>query len=206
MKSNILEFKKFKIKTDENVFSPRYDVEIFPRALEKIIKKNSKILELGTGTGAISISLAKKFEDISILATDINPFAIKIAKQNAVINGVEKNIFFKESNWFSNINNNKYDFIITNPPYLSKKDSKHFSSLRDPYNSLYSENEGLHDIFNIMQNSKDYLNSNSYLVIEHSHKQTLILKDYAIKFGYSYIETKKDDVGFNRVSIFSNII
>ena len=80
MKSNILEFKKFKIKTDENVFSPRYDVEIFPRALGENYKKIVKFLELGTGTGAISISLAKKFEDVSILATDINPFAIKIAK------------------------------------------------------------------------------------------------------------------------------
>ena len=80
-----------------------------------------------------------------------------------------KKIYFSRNQiGFSNINNNKYDFIITNPPYLSKKDSKHFSSLRDHYNSLYSENEGLHDIFNIMQNSKDYLNSNSYLVIEHS--------------------------------------
>ena len=90
MKSNIIEFEKFKIKTTKDVFSPRDDVEIFPKAIEALIKKKSKILELGTGTGAISISIAKYFKDITILATDINSSALRIAKQNAIINKVDQ--------------------------------------------------------------------------------------------------------------------
>ena len=89
MKSNIIEFEKFKIKTSNNVFCPREDIEIFPIALKNIIKKENKILELGTGTGAISISIAKNFKNVKITATDINSTAIKIAKQNAKINNVE---------------------------------------------------------------------------------------------------------------------
>ena len=64
MKSNIIEFEKFKIKTSDNIFYPREDIDIYPKALKNIIKKNNKILELGTGTGAISISLAKNFKNV----------------------------------------------------------------------------------------------------------------------------------------------
>ena len=204
MKSNIIEFEKFKIETDNKVFSPRIDVEIFVQAIQGIIRKDSKILELGTGTGAISIALAKNYKDISILATDINKFAIKIAKKNSEINKVDKIIDFKESNWFSNIKDNKYDFIITNPPYIPKENSSIFSKLSDPKDSLYSNKNGLADIYTIIENSLNYLNNNSYLLIEHAHYQTLILKEYAKKFGFSHIKSQKDDLGFNRISIFLN--
>tara|TARA_B100001564_G_scaffold190233_1_gene159782 strand:+ start:599 stop:1219 length:621 start_codon:yes stop_codon:yes gene_type:complete len=204
MKSNIIEFEKFKIETDNKVFSPRIDVEIFVQAIQGIIRKDSKILELGTGTGAISIALAKNYKDISILATDINKFAIKIAKKNSEINKVDKIIDFKESNWFSNIKDNKYDFIITNPPYIPKENSSIFSKLSDPKDSLYSNKNGLADIYTIIENSLNYLNNNSYLLIEHAHYQTLILREYAKKFGFSHIKSQKDDLGFNRISIFLN--
>ena len=206
MKSNILEFEKFRIKTHRDVFTPRYDIDIYSEALRGIIKKNDKILELGTGTGAISISLAKNFNNISILATDINPYAIKIAKQNTQINEVEKIIRFKKSNWFLDIPKEKYDFVVANPPYLSKKNSLFYSNLLDPKSSLYADNNGLDDIFNIMKNSLNYLNLNSYLVIEHSHSQTLFLKDYGINLSLKFIKSQKDDLGFNRLSIFSNRI
>ena len=204
MKSNIIEFEKFKIETNNKVFSPRIDVEIFVQAIQGIIGKDSKILELGTGTGAISIALAKNYKDISILATDINKFAVRIAKKNSEINKVDKIIDFKESNWFSNVKDNKYDFIITNPPYIPKENSSVFSKLSDPNNSLYANKNGLADIYNIIENSLNYLNNNSYLLIEHAHYQTLIIKEYARKFGFSYIKSQKDDLGFNRVSIFLN--
>ena len=204
MKSNIIEFEKFKIETDNKVFSPRIDVEIFVQAIQGIIRKDSKILELGTGTGAISIALAKNYKDISILATDINKFAIKIAKKNSEINKVDKIIDFKESNWFSNIKDNKYDFIITNPPYIPKENSSIFSKLSDPKDSLYANKNGLADIYTIIKNSLNYLNNNSYLLIEHAHYQTLILREYAKKFGFSHIKSQKDDLGFNRISIFLN--
>ena len=204
MKSNIIEFEKFKIETNNKVFSPRIDVEIFVQAIQGIIRKDSKILELGTGTGAISIALAKNYKDISILATDINKFAIKIAKKNSEINKVDKIIDFKESNWFSNVKDNKYDFIITNPPYIPKENSSVFSKLSDPSNSLYANKNGLADIYTIIKNSLNYLNNNSYLLIEHAHYQTLILREYAKKFGFSHIKSQKDDLGFNRISIFLN--
>ena len=181
MKSNIIEFEKFKLKTAQDVFFPRDDIEIFPRALKNIIKINCKILELGTGTGAISIALAKNFNNVKI-------------------------IDFKESNWFSNIEDNKFDFIVSNPPYLSKKNSSYYTELTDPENSLYAKNNGLDDIYKIFQLGVNYLNKDSYVLIEHSHNQTLILKEHSKKYNLKLIKSEKDILGFNRVSIFSNSI
>ena len=204
MKSNIIEFDKFRIKISKDVFIPREDVEIFPNILKKVIKKENNILELGTGTGAISIAIAKNFNNTKILATDINPAALKIALKNAKLNNVEHIIKFKKSNWFWNIKNIKFDFIISNPPYLSKKNSPYYNDLQDPENSLYSENNGIKDIINILNSGKNYLNKNSYFLIEHSHNQTLILKEYASKNNLNLILSHKDNLGFNRVSLFSN--
>ena len=204
MKSNIIEFEKFKIKTSDNIFYPREDIEIFPKVLKNIIKKNNKILELGTGTGAISISVAKNFKNVKITATDINSSAIKIAKNNARINNVEHIIKFKKSNWFSNIDKIKYDFIIANPPYLAKKNSVYYTELLDPHNSLYANNDGLDDIYKIIRLGVNYLNKNSFIIIEHSHNQTLLLKEYAKKYNLNLVNTEKDNLGFNRVSVFLN--
>ena len=206
MKSNIIEFEKFKLKTTKDVFFPRDDIEIFPRALKNIIKINSKILELGTGTGAISIAMAKNFNNIKIVATDINSSALRIAKENAIINKVDKIIDFKKSNWFSKIEENKFDFIVSNPPYLSKKNSKYYTELTDPENSLYAKNNGLDDIYKIFELGVNYLNKNSYIVIEHSHNQTLTLKYHSKKYNLRLLKSEKDILGFNRVSIFSNSV
>ena len=204
MKSDIIEFNKFKIKISKDVFTPREDVEIFPKLLKEVIKKKSNILELGTGTGAISIAIAKNFSDSKILATDINPAALKIALENAKLNNVDHIIKFKKSNWFSNIKNIKFDFIISNPPYLSKKNSLYYKDLQDPETSLYSENNGIEDIKKILVSGKNYLNENSYFLIEHSHNQTLILKEYASINNLKLVLSHKDILGFNRVSLFSN--
>ena len=92
MKSNLIEFGKYKLKTSKDVFSPRVDIEIFPKAIKKLLKSYNKIIELGTGTGAISISIAKNFENIDIIATDINQTALTIAKYNAEMNKVSDKI------------------------------------------------------------------------------------------------------------------
>jgi release factor glutamine methyltransferase len=204
MKSKIIEFENFNIKTADKVFSPREDVEIFPKVIKDIIKNKNHIIELGTGTGAISISIAKSFNNVEILATDINPSALEIATLNAKLNDVSHLIKFKKSNWFKDIKNEKFDFILSNPPYLSKYNGFHYKDLSDPNSSLYSQENGLYDIYKIIKSGIQYLNDNSYMVIEHSHNQTLYLKDFTKAHGLQFIKSEKDNFGFNRVSVFSN--
>ena len=208
MKSNIIQFEKFDIRVSEDVFYPREDIDIYQNIFRDLIKNDGDfdLLELGTGTGLISIAIAKEYNNIKITATDISLNALQNAKENAKRNKVNENIKFIKSNWFLNLENKEYNIIVSNPPYLSKKNSKHYQGLDDPDTSLYSKDNGLYDIFAIMFEAKNYLKKNSYLIIEHSHNQTLYLKNFSSKCGLNYNFTMKDLIGFNRITVFSNFI
>ena len=132
--------------------------------------------------------------------------ACEYAKENAKINKVDNRIDFKESNWFCNLNEEKYDYIVSNPPYLSKENSQYYQNLADPENSLYSKKRGVHDIFEIMKNCRKFMKKKSFLIIEHSHNQTLEIKSFSFLKGLNFINVEKDELGFNRISIFSNFI
>ena len=208
MKYKNKEFDKFNINLGRNVFIPRDNIFMY----QKIIKhlgtgeKNFNLLELGTGTGAISISLAKSFKNAEIVATDISNSVLKNAKENAKINKVDNRIVFKKSNWLYNLNEEKYDYIVSNPPYLSKENAQYYQNLSDPENSLYSKKRGVHDIFEIMKNCRKFMKKKSFLIIEHSHNQTLEIKSFSFLKGLNFINVEKDELGFNRISIFSNFI
>ena len=208
MKYKNKEFDKFNINLGRNVFIPRDNIFMYQKIIKRLgaDERNFNLLELGTGTGAISISLAKSFKSAEIVATDISNSALKNAKENAKINKVDNRIDFKKSNWFYNLNEEKYDYIVSNPPYLSKENSQHYQNLSDPKNSLYSKNRGVYDIFEIMKNCRKFMKKKSFLIIEHSHNQTLKIKSFSLLNGLNFINTEKDEFGFNRISIFSNFI
>ena len=208
MKSNIIQFRNFDIHVSKDVFSPRDDIDIYQKVFKNLIRddKDFDLLELGTGSGFISIAIAKEYKNVNITATDISLNALQNAKENSERNNVNINIKFIESSWFSSLENKKYNIIVSNPPYLSKKNSKYYQSLNDPDISLYSKEDGLFDIFSIMLESKSYLKQNSYLILEHSHNQTLFMKNFSSHCGLQYIYSEKDVMGFNRISVYSNFI
>ena len=117
------EFMKLDFYVDKNVLIPRQDTEILVEEIIKIAKhiKAKKILDLCTGSGAIAISLAKYIDNIQITALDISSKAIDIATKNARINNVEDRITFVESNLFDSLAEEKYDIIVSNPPYIKRK-------------------------------------------------------------------------------------
>ncbi|MBU4245634.1 MAG: HemK2/MTQ2 family protein methyltransferase [Nanoarchaeota archaeon] len=110
----MLELYGLKINVFENVYEPAEDTFLLISALQNSDLKNKTVLEIGTGSGIIALFAARFAK--SVLAVDINPKAINCAKENVKINGI-KNVEFRESNLFSNINE-KFDIIIFNPPYL----------------------------------------------------------------------------------------
>ena len=208
MKYKNKEFDKYNINLGRNVFIPRDNIFMYQKIIKRLgaDERNFNLLELGTGTGAISISIAKSFKNAEIVATDISNSVLKNAKENAKINKVDNRIDFKKSNWFYNLNEEKYDYIVSNPPYLSKENSKHYQNLSDPENSLYSKKRGVHDIFEIMKNCRKFMKKKSFLIIEHSHNQTLEIKSFSFLNSLNFINVEKDEFGFNRISIFSNFI
>ena len=195
------------INVNENVLIPRYETEYLVEKtinyINKYFDRKVSILDIGTGSGCIAITLKKEI-DSDVTATDISVEALKVAKNNAVINNV--NIEFIKSDIFNNINN-KYDVIISNPPYIDVSE-KIMDSVKkyEPHTALYAKDNGLYFYEEILKNAKDYLKEKSIIAFEIGWWQGNLIKNIAEKyFNNSKIEIEKDLSGKDRyIFIFNN--
>jgi release factor glutamine methyltransferase len=177
---------------------PRPETEELIEHLETFSNEKSPntILDLGTGTGAIALALAQLFPDAKITATDINPHALELAQSNAHKNNLQDHVQLIQSNWFDNIHiNAKFDWIISNPPYLTEEEWQTASpevKQHEPKSALVANNEGLSDLFIILEHALPYLNTNGLIALEtgiHQHQQ---LAKKAKQLGYSKSLSQKD--------------
>lgn len=164
------EFMKLSFFVDKNVLIPRQDTEILVEEVINIAKKNNakKILDLCTGSGAIAVSLAKYLPQAEITAIDISNEALKIAKKNAISNNVENQITFISSDMFINLNEEKFDIIVSNPPYIKTNVIKNLDIQvqNEPYIALDGGKDGLDFYKKIINESYQYLKYNGYLCLE----------------------------------------
>ena len=163
-----------------------------------------KILDLCTGSGAIAISLAKYIENSEITAVDISKKALEIARTNAKNNDVENQITFVESDLFKNLKEDKYDVIVSNPPYIKREVIKKLNKdvQKEPIIALDGGYDGLDFYRKIINESEKYLKFNGYLCFEigYDQKEDVI---GIIKNKERYINTysKKDLYGNDRIII-----
>jgi len=197
------EFWSLKLKVTAAVLIPRADTEcLVETALKKIRDlKQPKILELGTGSGAIALALATERSDSEITATDFSEAALNIAEENRKTHQAG-NVHFIKSDWFSNIQSEKYDLIVSNPPYIAATDMHLQGSIRhEPVSALVAENHGLQDLMNIINNAANYLKSTGWLVLEHGHDQGEMVSHLLRKAAYRQISCLTDLSGNDRLSI-----
>jgi len=193
------EFYGYKIIVNKRVLIPRPETELL---VEKIIneeKKASSMLEIGTGSGAIVIALAKNLDNIKIDAIDILKDVLKIAEQNAKLNNVEINFF--QSDIFENVTD-KYDLIISNPPYISQTDYEELPvEIKDfePKSALQAMNNGLYFYNEILKYAKEYLTESGKIYFEIGYDQAEKITEMAMKNGFSDIQGFKDLNGFDRI-------
>ena len=193
------EFYGYTIKVDKSVLIPRPETELL---VERIIAEENdikNILEIGTGSGALVIALAKKMNGIVIDATDISEDALRIAEQNTILNQVDINIF--KSDIFDNVLN-KYDLIISNPPYISLTDYKQLPvEIKDfePKSALLADDNGLFFYNKILQKAKDHLTESGKIYFEIGYDQAKKITEIAKKNRFSNIKVFKDLNGFDRI-------
>jgi len=193
------EFYGYTIKVDKSVLIPRPETELL---VERIIAEENdikNILEIGTGSGALVIALAKKMNGIVIDATDISEDALRIAEQNAMLNQVDINIF--KSDIFDNVLN-KYDLIISNPPYISLTDYEELPvEIKDfePKSALLADDNGLFFYNKILQKAKDHLTESGKIYFEIGYDQAKKITEIAKENGFSNIKVFKDLNGFDRI-------
>jgi release factor glutamine methyltransferase len=167
---------------------PRPETELLiDVALDRLDSdKKIKVLDLGTGSGIIAITLSKKCPKWEISATDRSSEALNIAKLNA-----NKHIDFYFGNWFEPLPHIKFDLIVSNPPYINKQDP-HLEDLKfEPIEALVSGNNGLKDIKYIISKSPQFLNKGGLLLLEHGYDQKKkIVK--LLEDSFTNIKTFKD--------------
>lgn len=186
---------------------PRPDTEtLVEAALAQIpIAAHPSILDLGTGSGAIALAIAKNRPQASVIAVDASKAALAVAKKNAQNLSID-NVEFVLSNWFQHLNNQPFDVILSNPPYIEENDA-HLSQgdLRfEPISALSSGEDGLNDIRQIIENSLVHLQPQGWLMLEHGFNQADKVADLMANTGFVSIETIKDFGGNNRVTIGKN--
>ncbi len=198
----VCEFMGLNFKVNENTLIPRGDTEILVEKAIELINKNKykSVLDIGTGSGAIAVSVAK-YTDAKVTAVDISNEAINVAKENAEQNGV--NVQFINSNLFSNINE-KFDLILSNPPYIEKDviktlepDVKNY----EPMLALDGGVDGLDFYKSITKDCCKYLNKNGSIAFEIGYNQGEAVSSLLDAYNFDKISIEKDLAGLDRVVI-----
>lgn len=200
------EFMKLNFYVDNNVLIPRADTEILVEEVISIAKKAEakKILDLCTGSGAIAVSLAKYIEKSQITAVDISEKALKIAQKNAMNNDVESQIIFVKSNLFENLPNDKYDIIVSNPPYIKRRVINTLSKevKNEPTIALDGGEDGLDFYRKILKNGYEYLKYRGYICLEIGYDQKYDVIELIENEGkYRDTYSKKDLFNNDRVIV-----
>lgn len=198
-------FYKFRFFVSKSTLTPRYETEKLLELLSKIIDciffKN--IIDLGSGSGVIGLSLAKEFSESNILLVDNCKNSLELINKNIKSLSIN-NSFFLLSDWFKKISNEKsFDLIVSNPPYLSKEDIIFFkdSNKNEPIFSLYSNDNGFGDLFKIVRRSFVYLNNSGIIVLEHGYSQAKIVRNFLILSGFLNVQTYFDNILLSRITV-----
>ncbi|MDT8281682.1 MAG: peptide chain release factor N(5)-glutamine methyltransferase [Gammaproteobacteria bacterium] len=196
------EFWSLNFTVNDSTLIPRPETEtLIEFILQKFGDKNNlKLLDMGTGTGAIAISIAREKPDWSVFASDTSAQALQLAALNK--KNLQTDITLIKSDWFSNIAENNFDIIVSNPPYISDNDP-HLSQgdVRfEPATALVSGNTGMDDIEHLCWHAKNHLIDNGWLIIEHGYNQEQLVADCFAKNGYKEIVQQKDLSGHTRMT------
>ena len=184
---------------NENVLDPRGDTEtLIDFVVEKPVKS---VLELGTGSGAIAITLACEWKEVHVTAVDISEDALLLAKLNAEKFNVQNKIHFLKSDWYDNVKG-LFDLIISNPPYIGLAEQDELSAeviKYDPEIALFAGRDGLDAYKRIIPNLAKFLNPDGLVVLETGASQSNQIKIMMNTFGFIDTKIVKDLSGKDRL-------
>ena len=202
-----VDFYNSNVLVNKNVLIPRFETEeLVDETIKKVKEKFNntvEVLDIGTGSGAIAISLKKELDSI-VTATDISKDALEVAKENAKRNNVDIN--FVNTNIYEGIGN-KFDVVISNPPYISyDEEIEEVVKNNEPHIALYAEDKGLYFYKEILKNIKTIIKDKYLICFEIGESQYEKIKVFKEQYlPNSEIEMKKDLQGRDRMVFITNI-
>ena len=198
-----VDFYGMQLKVDERVLIPRPETEeLVELILAENPETNLSVLDIGTGSGAIALALAKNRPNWSVTAADISQDALDLANENAKNQNLQ--IFLKKSDCFTEISE-KYDIIVSNPPYISREDESEVGLnvlYSEPHLALFADEDGLAIYRRISEDAKDYLKDGGKIYLEIGYKQGQSVPELFRKYlPEKRVRTLKDQFGQDRMVV-----
>lgn len=201
--TGVREFWSLPLFVSPATLIPRPDTEcLVEQALARLPSNPCRILDLGTGTGAIALALASERPDCEVTAVDRMPDAVALAQRNAA-HLVINNVHILQSDWFSALPGQQFAMIVSNPPYIDEQDP-HLAQgdVRfEPLSALVAGDNGMADIVHIIEQSRTRLEAGGFLLIEHGWQQGTAVRDAFIRAGYQAVETCRDYGDNERITL-----
>jgi release factor glutamine methyltransferase len=199
------EFYGLRLHITPDVLDPRDDTEtLVDWALELIPQdKPFKVLDLGTGSGAIAIAIQSQRPWAAVTATDASPAALQVAQGNARLHHF--NIRFvlaqaSEPNWLAAVGYEPFDLIVSNPPYIAQGDAHLQALSHEPALALASGTDGLQALRSITSNAPHHLRAGGHLLLEHGFAQAQAVRDLLSRYHYTDVQSRQDLQGHPRCS------
>ncbi|ELY4670967.1 peptide chain release factor N(5)-glutamine methyltransferase [Cronobacter muytjensii] len=197
------EFWSLPLEVSAATLIPRPDTEcLVEQALARLPAAPCRILDLGTGTGAIALALASERPDCQVTALDVVPQAVELAKSNAQRLGID-NVTVLQSHWFCALTDARFSLIVSNPPYIDG-DDPHLTQgdVRfEPKSALVAQNAGLADLDAIIAGARRFLENDGWLLLEHGWRQGEAVRALFTRAGYQGVETCRDYGGNERLTL-----
>lgn len=202
------EFYDLTLKVTPATLIPRADTELLVEtALSKLPNDQvCRVIDMGTGSGAIALTLKKHRANATVIAVDQSIEALKIAEENG--ENLKLAVEFIHSNWFDQVSGADFDLIVSNPPYIEESDEHLVGDgvKYEPITALVAEDDGFSDLFHLIYSSLPLLKNNGWLMMEHGFEQGKRLRDEFISKGYCNVATLQDLGGNDRITIGQKIL
>jgi release factor glutamine methyltransferase len=194
------EFYGLPFHVTPDVLIPRPETELLVELALERLPPRGRVLDMGTGSGAIAVAIGCTRPDAKVTALDLSHAALSVARRNAARNGTS--VMFLESDWFSALSDDAFDLIVANPPYIVDNDP-HLSrgDLRfEPLSALTDHADGLSALHAIVDGAPQYLAADGWLLMEHGYDQAAAVRALLTQAGYAHAQSWKDLAGIERVS------